>query len=172
MEDVEQLLGIFVRAGLKLPDAAKVRDGGEGQQRKLVRIALVQLVIDVLQRADAEAGDVAHRDGVPLTFQHAPQPVDQIFGLIADARAGQLRRVTAAGFAVIGVNKAARAEIVRDRSGGQPARFQLLRECDHHTGLAAAEKAAEYKKAVFHPHLSSTSPSASCIRPRTSSSSR
>ena len=62
----------------------RVHDAGEGHELKLLTLALRELEVDVVQRADAAAGDVGKDHGRPACHELA-ELVHEVLVLVADA---------------------------------------------------------------------------------------
>ena len=124
----------------------------ERRQLELAGVFLREAVVHMLQRPDAEAGDVRHYQLAALVVITV-EAVGKLFVYVADAVVRDLGGAAAAqaGEAVIRETHPV-AEVVGDHGGLAVVRRVILRQGHHGCGLAGAEKAAEHRK-FFHVGL-------------------
>ena len=117
----------------------------EGRQRDLAGIVLRQAVVDVVQRADAEARNVRDRQLAPGVAQFV-QARQQVRPLVADALLGKLRGVAAGKEREAVVRQPRPAQIVGDHGGGAAAAVDPVRQRHHRRRFSGTQKTAEYCK--------------------------
>lgn len=94
-------------------------------------------MVDVIERTDAQPGDVAHDEGGAIAVAQAANLVDGVVHLVADAPARDLLDRTPARLREVGVDEI-RTQVVGDDADLAVGLVHVLAQGDHRRGLARA----------------------------------
>lgn len=143
LHEVLDLLGqVDVLAlGQQQLDALGIDEHRERRQRDPIRAVIDQTMVDVIERADPQARDVAHHENGTIVVAQTANLVDGVVHLIADAAARDLLDRAAARLGEVGIDEV-RAQVIGDDADLAVALVHVLAQGDHRRGLARAQKAA------------------------------
>lgn len=143
LHEVLDLLGqVDVLAlGQQQLDALGIDEHRERRQRNPIRAVVHETMVDVIERADAQTGDVAHDEDGAIAVTQAANLVDGVVHLVADAPARDLLDRAPARLREVGVDEI-RAQVVGDDADLAVGLVHVLAQGDHRRGLARAQKPA------------------------------